>query len=236
MKLGIMQPYLFPYLGYWQHIYAVDKYVVLDDVNYIMRGYINRNTIMIGGKEYRFSIPIKKPSQNKLIMDTKLNFTDERKKDFLKTLEMAYKKAPFFQKIYELIECIIMNHEDDLTEYIIYSIKEICKYLSIETPIQKSSQIKKNDLLRGEERIIEICKALDADTYINPSGGRKLYSHERFKREQINLLFLDPDMDSIQYNQFGNEFINYLSIIDVMMFNDVFQIRGFLEKYNLNEE
>ena len=76
----------------------------------------------------------------------------------------------------------------------------------------------------------------NADTYINPSGGRKLYSHERFKREQINLLFLDPDMDSIQYNQFGNEFINYLSIIDVMMFNDVSQIRGFLEKYNLNEE
>lgn len=96
MKLAIMQPYFFPYLGYWQLINAVDKFVLLDDVNFIMRGYINRNSILLNGKSYLFSLPLEKPSQNKLINDSKLNFQHNDREKLLKTIQLAYKKSPFF--------------------------------------------------------------------------------------------------------------------------------------------
>lgn len=95
MKTAIMQPYFFPYLGYFQMFNAVDKFVLLDDVNFIMRGYINRNSILLNGKAHKFSIPLEKPSQNKLINETKLNFSLKDKENFLKTIQLAYKKAPF---------------------------------------------------------------------------------------------------------------------------------------------
>lgn len=229
-----MQPYLFPYIGYWQLLNAVDKYVILDDVNYITRGYINRNNILIGGQANRFTVPVYRASQNKLISETKLFFQPEEKEKFLNTIKFAYKKAPHFEEGYKLIEDIIMNDTDDLTDYIAYSMKRISEYFGINTPIYKSSEIKKDSQLKAQERIIAICKSLDGDTYINPAGGRKLYSHDRFEQEALDLFFLDTNMDAIRYDQFNNDFVQYLSIIDVIMFNDVPTIRGFLQKYELN--
>ncbi len=235
MKIAIMQPYLFPYIGYWQLINAADCFVILDDVNYIMRGYIARNSILLGGKEHRFSVPVHHASQNKLIMDTKLNFTPEDKNKFMETLRLAYGKAPFYKQGEELIRGIIMNGTNDLTGYIENSILRICGYLGIERPVMRSSHIAKDNSLKGQERIIALCKALNADTYINPPGGRDLYSRERFSEESIELLFLDPAMDKITYRQFDNEFVSYLSIIDFIMFNDIREIRKFLDMYSLNE-
>jgi hypothetical protein len=104
MKIAIMQPYLFPYIGYWQLINMVDEFILLDDVSFITRGYINRNSILLNGKDYLFSIPSNKPSQNKLIKDTQLKFFDKDKINFLKTINMAYKKAPYFHNAYPVIE------------------------------------------------------------------------------------------------------------------------------------
>ena len=124
MKVGIMQPYFMPYIGYWQLINVVDKFVLLDDVNYIMRGYINRNSILLNGKPYRFTLPVENASQNKLIMDTKLRFAQEKKQDFFKTISNAYGKAPCYRKVAPIIEDIINNSDDDITEYIKYSIQK----------------------------------------------------------------------------------------------------------------
>ncbi len=234
MKLAVMQPYFFPYIGYWQLIAAVDKFVILDDVHYIMRGYINRNSILLGGKAHTFSIPVSHASQNKLICDTKLLFTPKDKQKFLETVSLAYRKAPYYANAMRLIEKVVMYNEDDLTKYIANSIELIKEYLGIETPVVKSSDIKKDPYLKGEERIIALCKTLGAETYINPPGGRALYSHESFDRENIDLLFLDTSMNRIVYPQFGNEFIDHLSIIDFIMFNDVPTIRNFLTMYSLN--
>lgn len=235
MKVGIMQPYLFPYIGYWQLIYAVDRFVILDDVNYIKRGYINRNSILLNGKPYKFTIPIKQASQNRLIMDTKLYFEEKEKKKFLITISNAYKKAPFYQKVMPLIENIILNSQDDLTDYIQNNLEVVMKYLEIETELYRSSLIKKDNTLHAQDRIIEICKKLQGDTYINPSGGRKLYDDNTFKRENLTLYFLDTDRKSIIYNQGKNEFCENLSIIDVLMFNDVKSIKQFLKQYSLNK-
>ena len=236
MKIGIMQPYMFPYIGYWQLISAVDEFVLLDDVNYIMRGFINRNSILVNQKPYTFSIPIKKASQNKLIMETQLNFSEREKEKFLKRIELAYKKAPYFSEAMPVLENIICNSQIDLTDYVLYQILSICKYLGISLNIKKSSEIKKDNSLHAQERIIEICKKMEADTYINPSGGRKLYDSERFTQEGIKLKFLDVDFNSIEYKQFEHQYIPNLSIIDIMMFNSVDEIKKILKKFDLKEK
>lgn len=235
MKVGIMQPYFMPYIGYWQLINSVDKFVLLDDVNFIMRGYINRNSILLNGEPYQFTLPIEKASQNKLIMETKLKFTQETKQDFIKTLHNAYIKAPYYDNVMPLMEDIINNSENDLTEYIRYSIEQMMNYLGIQTQIFISSQIRKNPFLKGEERIIELCKKLGADIYINPCGGRKLYHQERFAAQNIKLCFLDTQTEDIIYVQKQKKFIENLSIIDIVMFNTTYTIQGFLEKYKLNK-
>lgn len=232
MKVAIMQPYLFPYIGYWQLINAVDKFVILDDVNYIVRGFINRNRILLNGQPYMFSIPIKKASQNKLIMDTELYFTEEDKIKFLMTIKNAYRKAPYFHEVMPMIEKIIDNPETDLTSYIHYSIVQINQYLGINTEILLSSKIQKDNLLKAQNRIIEICKRLQADTYINPCGGRELYSFDKFTVNGIKLFFLVPD-ENMTYYQQKEKFINKLSIIDVLMFNSKNQIFHLLERYLL---
>lgn len=234
MTIAIMQPYLFPYIGYWQLIKAVDKFVILDDVNYIMRGYINRNLILLDGKPYRFSIPIEKASQNKLIMDTKICFSDSDKKKLIHTIESAYHRAPCFNEVFPIIENIILFSEENLTEYIINSITEILKYVDINTEILVSSKLDKHKGLKAEERIIDICRCLNANTYINASGGRELYSHSEFERYNLKLFFLDVRTKNVEYMQYGNAFVENLSIIDVLMFNDTFTIQKMLMEYDLN--
>lgn len=111
MKVAIMQPYLFPYLGYWQLIKSVDTFVILDDVNFIKRGYINRNSILVNNNVHMFSVPVDKPSQNKLIMDTKLKFSRDEKEKFLKTIYLSYKKAKCFEAVYDKLKKIVLFDE-----------------------------------------------------------------------------------------------------------------------------
>ncbi len=234
MKLGIMQPYFLPYIGYWQLINAVDKFVLLDDVNYIMRGYINRNSILVNGREHRFTIPVRQASQNKLIKDTKFAFPDEEKNKFLLMVENSYKKAPCFNEVMPLIHQIVEFEQEDITQYIHNSLTIIMNYLGIETKIYHSSQIPKNNDLHGQDRILEICRQLRSDVYINPCGGRKLYSSDEFEKNGIRLYFLDTRSDKIHYSQNNEEFKENLSIIDIMFFNDVETIRTFLQEYDLH--
>lgn len=234
MKVGIMQPYLFPYIGYWQLIGAVDKFVLLDDVNYIMRGYINRNSILVNGRPYRFTIPVKKASQERLIMDTQLSFTLEEKKKFLSTIRRAYKKAYHYGAVMPLIEEIIGNPEQDLTKFIRFSIEKIMGYLQIETELSVSSQMIKNNGLAGADRIIEICRRLGADEYVNPCGGRKLYSRESFIKNDMELYFLDTYSEKIIYDQGKEGFEPNMSIIDILFWNSVERIKGFLQEYKLS--
>lgn len=235
MKIGIMQPYFMPYIGYWQLIGAVDKFVILDDVNYIMRGFINRNSILLNGEPYRFTLPVEKASQNKLIKETALSFTQKSKMDFLKTICNAYRKSPHFEEVMPLLTEAVNYEEADLTEFIRFSIEKVIAFLHIDTEILLSSQIDKDNTLKAEKRIIEICKALHADTYINPCGGRALYSHSDFEREGIDLFFLETKKENIIYNQNQDFFVENLSIIDVLMYNDIQTIRKYINEYELQK-
>lgn len=231
MKIGIMQPYFFPYIGYWQLINAVDKYVIYDDVNYIKGGWINRNRILMDEKGRLISLQMYNASPNKLINEVEVSGNVIYNKKLLKTLETYYKKAPNFEDVFPIIESVITLDQKNLARYLEYSIRKVCEYLSIDTEIIVSSTLSKNNDLRGQEKVIEICHLLSADEYINAIGGQSLYSKEDFEAQGVLLRFLK--INKIEYQQFKNVFVPNLSIIDVMMFNSVETIKKMLGNYDL---
>jgi len=228
MKLAIMQPYFLPYIGYFQLIKAVNLFIIYDDVQFIKGGWINRNYILSNRNKSMFNLILKGASANKLINEISVQ-TDQNK--LLKTIYHSYKKAPYFEFIYPLIKNILDFEDKNLAKFIGNSIIHICNYLKIDTEIIYSSSMEKNNELKGQEKIIHICKLLNADTYINAIGGQDLYDKESFKKACIDLKFIKNN--STPYTQFKNEFIPWLSIIDVMMFNSVDEINKMLDNYEL---
>lgn len=224
MKIAVMQPYFLPYIGYWQLINAVDVFVLLDDVNYINRGYINRNNILLNGQPHMFSIPLKKASQNRLISEIKLNFPDRQRHKLLKTVESAYKKAPYFEIIFSLFHEILMHNENDLTSFIENSIIKVLGYLDIQKQLIRSSDLKKDDSLKGQARVLEICDKFNATTYINLPGGKDLYNSGDFATHNIELKFITPNIKP--YKQFESDFVAKLSILDILMFLSIDAIRN----------
>ena len=172
MRLGIMQPYFFPYLGYWQLLANVDKYVVYDDVTYIKGGWINRNNFLINGQKNLLTMRLEKASSYTLIKDIAIK--DDFVK-FLKTIEMGYKKAPFFEDIFRLLKDICQCPDKKLGQFLFNSHIKICEYLGIDTELILSSSFEKHTELKGKDKVISICKQLGADEYINAIGGQELY-------------------------------------------------------------
>ena len=233
MKIGVMQPYFFPYIGYWQLLNLVDRYVIYDDVNYIKRGWINRNRILVGGSPKFFNVELIGASQNRLIKEVKVNTSPKEKEKSLHTIEYNYKKAPCFDEVYPLIEECLKFDSDVLSEYLAHSIRCICMYLDIDTEIIMSSDLNKDNSLKGEDKILDICRELDATDYYNAIGGQELYHYDRFSEQGMKLHFLKTD--DIVYRQFGDVFYPNLSIIDVLMFNDKDRVKEMLKDYTLVE-
>jgi WbqC-like protein family len=231
MKIAIMQPYLFPYIGYFQLINLVDKFIFYDDVNFINKGWINRNNIGVNGKPNLFTIPLKEASQNKLINEIEILQDEKWQIRFLKTIEQNYKKAPQFHAVYPLITEIINQKERNISNFIFYSTKLICDYLDIKTTLIQSSTIYQNTNLKAQERILDICIQEKASQYINPQGGTELYDKTFFENRNIQLNFL-KSFPTI-YPQFSTTFLPYLSIIDVLMFNKKSTINDHLVSFEL---
>lgn len=233
MTIAVMQPYIFPYIGYFQMINAVDTFVFYDDVNFIKRGWINRNRILTNGKDHLFTVPLKKVSQNNLIKDSYLN--EELYKDwvskFLITVESSYKKAPFFSQVFPLLKNIFEKEYSTINELAISSIKEIAQFLQLKTQFKQSSLSYDNKDMEREERLIDICHKENATHYINAIGGQELYTKDAFAEKGVKLSFIKSN--PIEYPQFKGEFVPWLSIIDVLMFNERAQILEMLNDYEL---
>ena len=228
MTLAIMQPYLFPYTGYWQLVNAVDTFVIFDDVNFIKKGYINRNSILLNGKPHIFTLELIGASQNKLINEIEIG-SNSRK--ILKTIEMSYKKSPYFYIVFPIIKDILENKEKNLAKFIGHSLEKISNYLEIDTKFIYSSDIRKNNSLKAQDKILEIASLLKSTDYINAIDGQKFYDKERFSQENIQLNFLDTEIT--EYKQFENEFESHLSIVDILMFNSIEDIKNILSKFKL---
>lgn len=228
-----MQPYIFPYIGYFQLINAVDKFIFYDDVNFIKKGWINRNRILLGGNDFSFAIPLTKVSQNININKTYIDIQlyAEWKKKFNQTLIYGYKKAPFFAQISSLVNEILNNDCLTISELAVESVVNISSYLDIKTEFVTSSERYENKNLKRQDRLLDICKVENANNYINALGGKELYKKEDFIANGVKLDFIKTL--PIEYEQFRNEFIPWLSIIDVLMFNDVEKIKLMLNQFEL---
>lgn len=231
MKVGIMQPYFFPYLGYWQLINAVDKYVIYDDVNFIKNGWINRNNILLNGKKHLVTLPLEGASPFLLINQIKTTSRTKDKEKVLKTIVQSYKKAPYFEDVISIIENTVLNDSEFICNALIYSIKSVIAYLGINTEIIISSELDKDISLSSEDKVIHICKLLNASNYLNAVGGQELYNKSNFEKQNLQLSFLK--MNQISYKQFDNDFVPNLSMIDVLMFNSPASIKEMLNDYEV---
>lgn len=233
MKIAIMQPYFLPYIGYWQLMNVVDTYVIYDNIKFSKKGWIHRNRLLLNNKDEMVSLPLKKDSDYLDINQRKLSDgRDDQINKYLRKIEQNYRKAPQFNIVYPLIEKIFLSSETNLFDFVFNSILIIKDYLNIRTSIIKSSDlvICHNDF-KGEAKVLEIVKELKGTNYINAIGGRELYNKDSFSANKIKLEFLESEQTT--YKQFKNDFIPWLSIIDVMMFLDKKFVIKELNKFKL---
>lgn len=231
MKVAILQPYFFPYIGYWQLIHAVDRFIFYDDVNYIKRGWINRNRILINGKPVYVTVPLHQSSQNKRICDLTLQFSSIWRDKLIKKVENTYRKAPYFGEVFPVIEKLIRYEVDNLPDYLTNQIETLAIVMGIEVNFVLTSRFYNNDYLSGQTRIIDICKREKATIYINPQGGQALYDSETFHNAGIDLRFIV--MRTLPYKQRSDGFSPYLSIIDALMEIGPIEIKTHLDAFDL---
>jgi hypothetical protein len=235
-SVAVMQPYLFPYLGYFQLVNAVDEFVFYDDVNFIKQGWINRNQILDqNSKALLFTVPLEKASSYVTIEATKINSAlyGKWKNKFLKTFNQNYRNAPNFTIVNDLVVEVFDELADgSIGTLASKSIMRISQYLGIDTNFRNSSnEFKGLKELEKDQRLYEICNELKATDYINAIGGQNLYNKSDFKDNGTRLHFLKPNLAA--YPQFGSDFVSGLSMIDVIMFNSKDECRMLLENYRL---
>ncbi len=235
IRVAVMQPYLFPYIGYFQLMHAVDRFVLLDDVNYIVRGWVNRNRVLSGDSGLMFTLPLSGASPNCLI--SAIHISDEYEKwrsKFIKTLSHLYGKAPCYSMAQGVVEEILSCPERNLSKFLANSLEKICRYIGVDCLISRNfdeDDVVAGRHLAGEQRIVHIASSMGACQYINAIGGASLYSPQHFVENDLELFFVRTR--DIQYPQFSNEFVAGLSIIDVMMFNRPERILELLTQYDL---
>ena len=226
-KLGIMQPYFFPYIGYFKLINSCDEFIIYDNIKYTKKGWINRNNILVNNQQKLFSIPLLKDSDFLNIDERKVSPSFEPQK-LLNLISNSYKKAPEYNIVYPIIERCLRYESQNLFDYIFYSIIEICSYLDIDTELHISSKIDIDHTLKSSHKVISFCNKLKAQKYINPIGGVDLYNKALFKENGIELSFLESINN--MHSQYNNTAPNPLSIIDDMMHLGKSSIKEILEK------
>ena len=217
MILSANQPYFLPYFPWWQLIAQADLFLISDDYAFMIRGWINRNRIRVNGQEQYFRIRLKDISCHRTIAQTERLSADAE--DNLKTLAMAYHKAPYFAEGYALAERIFACQDLNLNAFLTHSIREVCAYLGIGTPLRMTSSFEGNALLSREERIFDFCRRCEADIYVNAIGGQALYDKEAFAAKGIELRFLQT------------EATENLSIIDSVMHHSREELHDMLGRF-----
>ena len=227
-----MQPYFLPYIGYWQLIHSADIFVVYDNIEFTKKGWFNRNRILEIDHDRLFTVPIKKDSD--FLPVNKRYLSDDSTAEIARTLRIIqnnYKKAPEYERVYPIIEACFLFSDKNLFAFNFNAIKTICEYLDITTKLIVSSEVRIDHSLKGAEKVLAICKAENTDMYINAIGGMELYDKAVLKSHGIDLQFIKSK--PIEYPQLGKPFVPWLSIIDVLMFNDKETVKRMLDMYEL---
>jgi len=231
MKLAVMQPYFFPYAGYFQLIAAVDLFIVYDNIKYTKKGWINRNRMLRNGEAVTFSLPLQGDSDHLNVCERRLAVTFSRDK-LLNQLRAAYFRAPYFAMTFPLVEQILRYDDFNLFRFLHHSIVKTCEHMGIATEIKASSAISIDHGLSNQDKVLALCDAVGASTYVNAIGGADLYSRDTFREKGIDLRFIQSK--PLEYRQLGDPFVPWLSIIDVMMFNPLDTIQSYFStRYEL---
>ena len=223
MKLAIMQPYFLPYIGYFQLIRSADLFIVYDNIKYTKKGWINRNRMLQNGQDVMFSLPLRKDADSLDVRERSLAADFDRTK-LLRQLEGAYQRAPYFRQAFPLVERIVHYEESNLFGFLHHSIAKTCEHLGITTEIRLSSKVAIDHGLTSQDKVLALCNAVGATTYINTIGGMELYAKDAFSARGIDLQFIKSK--PLAYPQFGDSFVPWLSIVDVLMFNSLDTVRG----------
>ena len=217
MKFAVMQPYFMPYIGYFQLIDAVDKFIVYDNIEFTKKGWMNRNRILVNGEPQYFTVNLEKGSDYAMVNERKISpvFTKERHK-VLGKIEANYRKAPFYAETFPLVKECFECREENLFDFIFHSIVKVKEHLCIETELVVSSQLRIDHSLKNKYKLWALSDHLGIHDYINPIGGMELYQKDEFAEHGMNLMFHQANLSP--YDQRGiRDFIPALSIIDMLM-------------------
>ena len=231
-RVAIMQPYFLPYIGYFHLVNSVDEFVIYDNIQYTKKGWINRNRILVNGSAKTITLPLKKGSDYLDVGDRYLASSWEQDREkLLNIIKQSYQKAPYFNTVYPLIQECINVSETNLFKFILNTLNKLNSYLDISTKITTSSTLNIDHSLKSQSKVVAICRELNASTYINAIGGQGLYKVQDFKDEGLALKFVKSP--PLLYKQYKNEFIPWLSVLDVVMFNEKQAIIDYTNDYTL---
>ena len=230
-SVAIMQPYFLPYIGYFQLIAAVDLFIVYDNIKYTKKGWINRNRLLLNDKDVMFSLPLMKDSDSLNVCERELAADFNRNK-LLHQFKNAYRHAPYFAQTFPLIEQVVAYDQSNLFDFLHHSIVKVCEHLGITTKIEISSSINIDHALKNQDKVLALCEAVSASVYVNAIGGIDLYSKETFHDKGLALKYIQSK--SFEYPQFGQAFVPWLSIVDVIMFNSIEEVQWQLTRFELN--
>jgi hypothetical protein len=234
MKIAVMQPYIFPYIGYFQLIQSVVHFVSLDNVHYITKGWIERNNISINNNKHLFTLPLESKGRNKLITELKLKEFPSWKDKFSKTIIQNYKKFPHFEETMNLINTCLDFEEEKLSLFILNSLQTISNHLVLETTFSQSSELNIEET--AQQRILKVCLEHKADQYHNPIGGWDIYDPSLFKEHGVNVKFIKTK-DNVFKQEDSFPFDDpYISIIDILFRFGKEKTHDFLNNYDLLEK
>lgn len=222
MKLAIMQPYFFPYIGYFKLLHAVEKFVFYDDVNFIKGGWINRNRLLLGGKVGYFTVPLSQAGSFSKINSIQIKSDMPWEARIFAQISGVYSKAPYYEPVMSLVKNVLETHDGRISTLAKNSVLKVAEYLSLEKSFTMSSEVYGNQDQKSVARVLDICRQESATSYVNLPGGRDLYAEEDFLKAGIHLEFVSVRMPV--YRQSIAGFHPGLSIIDVLMFNSPQQV------------
>lgn len=231
MILGIMQPYFFPYLGYFDLINCSDQWVVFDTAQYIRHGWVNRNRILHPKESWQYIIvPTKKSSREEKISNILINAETDWKRKILGQLQHYKKTARYFKETIGLVEECISIAETNLSRLNTAILAKVCAHLGIPFNFEFFSEmaLELGPVDGPGDWALRISQALGASEYVNPPGGRQIFDPQKFQELGIKLTI--REIPPLEYSCRKYEFIPGLSIIDVLMWNSPEQIKDFLDR------
>lgn len=231
MKVAIMQPYFFPYIGYFSLLHAADMFIILDTVQFQRKSWMTRNKIItLKGQSSYIKLPVKKAPLDTLIYQMEIN-NEVDWKETLSNQLLVYKKAPFYTETMDIVKDIISEDTNKLVDINKKILLEISNYLRLDCEIAVFSEmgIEVEKVDNADEWALNISKALNASEYINAPGGVSFFNKQKYIDSEINLKFINNNLE--QYKQFHLDYVPGLSIIDVMMFNSIEEIHKMLADY-----